>query len=135
MRTLNESDSDLIRDVNQILNEELLNPFTLTTKVSFTDLDGMSDFVIKAEFDMGVSRTVEETRIALRRAGTNLAIAHVAAATIEVPRLKPGLIKEFNEHLEVLNKQIEKNEDFKKALELSKAVVAVLEDLPSSSFT
>ena len=135
MRALTKSDSELIRDVDQILSEELLNPFTLTIKPQFDDLDGMADFVIAADFSMGITRTVEETRIALRKAGQKLAMAHSAAAAIDVPRLRPGQIKEFSQHLEALNQDIKKDSDFKQALELSKTLVATLKKLPASSFS
>ena len=135
MHALSEDHSEIVRDVDQILNEELLKPFTLTVKPEFTDLDGMRDFAIAADFSMGISRSIEETRSALRKAGKKLAMAHSAASTIVVPRLRPGQIKEFNEHLEALNKEIERNKTFKKALELSKALVAALEKLPASSFS
>lgn len=126
---LDEVDSNVVRLTNQVLNEELLTPNSLTMEPTFTDIDGMRRFAVAASTAMDIRRSVEETREALRQAGDALTKAHEAAAVIRVAKLEVDDIKDFTAKLKELNKEIQKDRDFHRALELSKALVTTLGDL------
>ena len=129
MPTLNEFDSNTVRLTDQVLNEELLSPFSLTMEPNFTDIASMRRFAVAAKTAMDFNRSVDETREALRTAAGALTKAHEAAAAIVVPELEEDDIAEFKSKLEDLDRDLQADERFRMALALSQALVSTMENI------